>query len=749
MLNFQKFTIPELKIELAKLSIPYNSKMRKADLTQLLDDHFLKRAQALAENIPAAITDVITSIADVGAQKKKLIHKKIIIPNIPDSVLLALRSNATALDTVIDPATFSNYLRAAYYYDEVKDTVYNRIGHGGLPLKEGFALKPVQIEAINFMRDRETASVGNNQYCGIKGGMLMLNMGIGKTLTSAAYSLASSHHSSVSGVKTPTLVVCTRILVDVWYSEINKFFSGVRVLRLHNDYLAKNELETFTSSSFDSYDFVVTTYEFIGKHKDDKSIEACVHVLGEEHTIMNGRKIAIRMRDHMDIAKTPARAAVARGALAMFYKNWKRVLFDESQTYSSIKTSKYVSVMCLVGEYKWCLTGTPFKNKSEDVFAQFKSIGYVGGVSEVNKLKDWQRGEAFKRDELHKVIFSKIDETTILPDINYNKIEVEFTNNNEALYYSMISNDMNNAINGHITSSITFSEILVLFMRLRQSCITPYLIGDKIKAPSADEAALIEWSKTNDAKHSSKLMKCIEIIKKITEATNSADEQIVIFSSFSESLSVFSDILDECDIGHAIIDGKSKNRDATIQDFKNNKFKVLLLTYKVGSEGLTLTNANHVVLLDPWWSDAVHKQAIGRVHRTGQTRDVEVYQLYNSATFENQMIAMCENKNAESTALFSEGEMIVSFDGLKSTGLDFNTIRTIVQKKPARIPDNADDICYVCHESDCKEGDKFIHTGCKCNTLIHASCLLEIAAYDKKGKAQCTICRKPYKLKNN
>jgi SNF2 family DNA or RNA helicase len=726
MSTFEKLTIPEIKLELTKLGIKYSSKLRKSELIQLLES-------------PRAVENA-TPTSEPSIEKKK-ITKKNIIPNIPDSVLLALRSNAVSLSDV-DPATFSNYLRAAYYYNEVKDAVYNRIGHGGLPLKEGFALKPVQIEAINFMRDREATSAGGGSYCGIKGGMLMLNMGVGKTLTSAAYSLASSH-----GVKTPTLVVCTRILVDVWYSEINKFFSGVRVLRLHNDYLAKNELESFTASSFDSYDFVVTTYEFIGKHKDDKTIEACVHVLGEEHTIMNGRKIAIRMRDHMDLAKTPARAAVARGALAMFYKNWKRVLFDESQTYSSIKTSKYVSVMCLVGEYKWCLTGTPFKNKSEDVFAQFKSIGYVGGTKEVSKLKEWERGEAFKRDELHKVIFSKVDETTILPDINYNKIEVEFTNNNEASYYSMISNDMNNAINGFITSSIVFSEVLAMFIRLRQSCITPYLIGGKIKAPGEDEAALIEWSKTNDAKHSSKLMKCIEIIKKIE--ANSADEQIVIFSSFSESLSVFSEILNEYDIGHAIIDGATKNRDSTISDFKNNKFKVLLLTYKVGSEGLTLTNANHVVLLDPWWSDAVHKQAIGRVHRTGQTREVEVYQLYNSYTFEKHMIDLCENKNAESTALFSEGESIVSFDGLKSTALDFNTIRTIVQKKPARIPDNEDDICYVCHESDCKEGDKFIHTGCKCNTLIHASCLLEIAAYDKKGKAQCTICRKPYKLKNN
>lgn len=732
-MNFEKFTIPQLKAELSRHGVPTNSKMRKADLVQLLNESVAKSVTQ-TEKIASVVPTAEAAAKIVSSEKKKLTLKKV-IPNIPDRILLYLRSRAAPSGEAVSNEDFSYYLRASYFYPEVSEHVFNLTGHHGLPLREGFNLKPVQIEALNFMRDRENTV---EPYCGIKGGMLMLNMGVGKTLTGAAYSLAST------AARTPTLVVCTKILLDVWYTEIAKFFSNVRVLRLHGDYLDSKEMTTVNVSYFDNYDFVLTTYEFISKHKEDPTIERSAIVLGEEHTRMHGRKITIRMRDSTDIDQ--ARAATATGGVSLFFKKWKRVLFDESQSYASTKTTKYVSVMCIVGEYKWCLTGTPFKNKAEDVFAQFRSIGYIGNDNhEVRTLKEWSGGEAFKTDELNKVIFAKEDEETVLPDLNYNKVEVPFTNHREEEYYNVISRAMNDAINGYINSSITFSEILVVFMRLRQSCITPFLIGEKLSNNKQcnDIDDLIEWSKTPDSKLSSKFKKAVDIIKKVL----SNGEQIVVFSSFAESVKIFSEILDDCGISNRIIDGKSKKRDDDINDFKNKKFDVLNLTYKVGSEGLTLTNANHVILLDPWWCDAVHKQAIGRVYRTGQTREVEVYQLFNPATFEQQMIAMCENKNTERNALFCDSSEIQNFNGLKSTGLDFNTIRKIVNKQPSRKPKDEGDICYVCHDSECKDGDKFIHTGCKCDSLIHASCLLEIAAYNEKGKAICTICKKSYKLK--
>jgi DNA repair protein RAD5 len=61
---------------------------------------------------------------------------------------------------------------------------------------------------------------------------------------------------------------------------------------------------------------------------------------------------------------------------------------------------------------------------------------------------------------------------------------------------------------------------------------------------------------------------------------------------------------------------------------KRNKFlkqfqeeadkQVFLLSLKAGGEGLNLTAANNLILVDPWWNPAVEDQAIMRVYRFTQ-----------------------------------------------------------------------------------------------------------------------------------
>ena len=44
-------------------------------------------------------------------------------------------------------------------------------------------------------------------------------------------------------------------------------------------------------------------------------------------------------------------------------------------------------------------------------------------------------------------------------------------------------------------------------------------------------------------------------------------------------------------------------------------------------QGLNLTIASNVVLCDPWWNPMLEQQAMDRVHRTGQTKAVNVIKL--------------------------------------------------------------------------------------------------------------------------
>ena len=54
---------------------------------------------------------------------------------------------------------------------------------------------------------------------------------------------------------------------------------------------------------------------------------------------------------------------------------------------------------------------------------------------------------------------------------------------------------------------------------------------------------------------------------------------------------------------------------------------MLLLLVKQGANGLNLTEAQHVLLVEPLLDPAVEAQAMGRVDRIGQARTTAVFKI--------------------------------------------------------------------------------------------------------------------------
>lgn len=50
----------------------------------------------------------------------------------------------------------------------------------------------------------------------------------------------------------------------------------------------------------------------------------------------------------------------------------------------------------------------------------------------------------------------------------------------------------------------------------------------------------------------------------------------------------------------------------------------------------TVTAANHVYLMDIWWNAAIEQQAIDRIHRLGQLRDVFVHRFVIDESIEDR-----------------------------------------------------------------------------------------------------------------
>ena len=92
----------------------------------------------------------------------------------------------------------------------------------------------------------------------------------------------------------------------------------------------------------------------------------------------------------------------------------------------------------------------------------------------------------------------------------------------------------------------------------------------------------------------------------------------------------------------------------------------MFVHYKVGGEGLNLTEANHVICMEPWWNNAVPYQGISRSWRRGQTKDVHVHWVITKGSIEKPILIMCENKSNMADSYLNGTDPIE----MKSTGLN-------------------------------------------------------------------------------
>lgn len=153
----------------------------------------------------------------------------------------------------------------------------------------------------------------------------------------------------------------------------------------------------------------------------------------------------------------------------------------------------------------------------------------------------------------------------------------------------------------------------------------------------------------------------------------------VVFSQFTSFLDLIGPQLSRVGISHLRLDGSmpQKARAAVLAEFtrtesysddivddivddKNDVLRkgpaqslpgpsapsatVLLISLRAGGVGLNLTAASNVFVMDPWWSFAIEAQAIDRVHRMGQTRDVNVTRFVVKDSIEGRMLRVQERK---------------------------------------------------------------------------------------------------------
>ncbi len=144
----------------------------------------------------------------------------------------------------------------------------------------------------------------------------------------------------------------------------------------------------------------------------------------------------------------------------------------------------------------------------------------------------------------------------------------------------------------------------------------------------------------------------------------------LVFSQFTSFLARVRDRLDREGIESTYLDGRTRRRGEVIDSFKQGDAAVFLISLKAGGVGLTLTEADYVFVLDPWWNPAVEAQAVDRAHRIGQKRPVMVYRLVSAATIEEKVMEL----KARKAALFAR---VIDGDGSAGTPIDADDVRAL------------------------------------------------------------------------
>lgn len=139
-------------------------------------------------------------------------------------------------------------------------------------------------------------------------------------------------------------------------------------------------------------------------------------------------------------------------------------------------------------------------------------------------------------------------------------------------------------------------------------------------------------------------------------------EKVVVFAYNVDVIESTSEALTEAKIGHVKITGDTPGdkRHALlegIRDPQNTKTRVAVLTLGTSATSLNLQGANIVVMFQLSQTPGLNDQAMGRVHRKGATKPIDVYRLIARGTDDDKLLKNHEHKLRTIDRIFKKARL--------------------------------------------------------------------------------------------
>ena len=412
------------------------------------------------------------------------------------------------------------------------------------------------------------------------GGVLADDMGLGKTVQILS---AIASLRAAGGQKGPVLVVAPTSVVGVWAEQATKFTPGLRV-RCVGETAARRG--TTIVQEAQASDIVVTSYTLARLEADQwREVRLCGVVIDEAQAVKNPRTATYRALRSMD---TP-----------------------------------------------WCLavSGTPIENSLGDLWS-ILSLTCPGLLPAWDTFTQKVRrpiesGDVDMLERLTSYVApfilrrTKEQVATDLPDKIVDVVRVELGKEHRRIYDQYLARERARILDLLAEPDANRMSVLASITRLRQLALDPALVEDS-------------YAHVGSAK--------VEYVADRLDEIVPLGHRVLIFSQFTSFLARIRHVLERRGVSVVQLDGSTRNREEVVERFRSGVSQVFLISLKAGGSGLTLTEADYVYIMDPWWNPAAEEQAIDRAHRIGQTKKVNVYRLVAADTIEAKVVELQDRK---------------------------------------------------------------------------------------------------------
>ncbi len=426
------------------------------------------------------------------------------------------------------------------------------------------------------------------------GACLADDMGLGKTLQTIAFLCRRQEQKE----KAKHIICCPASLIYNWEKELNKFAPHLSTF-VYNG--TNRNVENFLQEDID---ILICTY---GTLRNDIDLLCAIQ--------------------------------------------WDVAVADESQNVKNLQAQSTKALKHINANMRIALSGTPIMNNTFELYAQLEFLvpGLLGGQEffkkeyaiAIDKFSDEHKIQALQQLTNPFILRrTKKQVAKDLPEKTESIIWCEMGAKQMEFYNEVKETIKDNVLIGIQKSGLQKNKLNVLqgILRLRQICGAAQLLK--------------EYQDENESVKIDVLMQELQQLK---------DNKALVFSQFKDMLHLIAAACRELQIPYFHFDGDTPiaKRQEMVEQFQSEEddTKVFLISLKSGNAGLTLTAADYVFLIDPWWNSAVQQQAIDRTHRIGQTKNVFAYKMLCKGTIEEKILQLQEKKQ------FLSDELVSAEDG--------------------------------------------------------------------------------------